>query len=121
VRDSLEHVFEGLDGAVEWVRSRAYVHDWPIPVTASDFLAWFEDEAERQAREMAENPEQWEREPFLRVLREVSQRLRALGVKAGALPWRESECPEDDPPMHGESGPSPLFDPGPDWEVIIYR
>ena len=73
---------------------RAANSEWPVPVTPSDFMAWFIDEAEIQ-RDLVEDEHDAQeirgRLSYAEELDAIVGRLAAQGITPGKLPWQR-EC-----------------------------
>ena len=71
---------------VELARERASCGCWPAPNSPSDFLMWIEDEADTQADQGEQYPDE-NRKPYAAYLREVADLLRDTGVVPSTPPW----------------------------------
>ena len=73
---------------------RAANGEWPMPVTPSDFMAWFIDEAEIQ-RDLIEDEHDAQQIgdclDYAAKLDAIVGRLAAQGITPGVLPWQQGE------------------------------
>jgi hypothetical protein len=75
-----------------FVLERAASGEWPQPITPSDFMAWFADEAEIQRDQVEGEHDAQEikdRLAYADKLDTIVGRLAAQGITPGVLPWQQ--------------------------------